>query len=243
MKKIIRQLWNESRWAIAVSLVWTVGVAFFSKERGFELAMKIATTFFASLFVVNWYFSQWNRVKKQQTVEEGLSDIKKQVTTMLSELEDRTKDLVGFITGGESICYLSATTMPDGNLRFVAVVHQGKHPAYGVVARIVDLEVAERYGLPISGESFAASETELVIGDLIPGHAKMMGGAIAPASGDIRRFNIFFTARNGSFIQRLRFRRVDGIWRRAIKVQSFNSHFEDVDDAYPRTPDGGVAWE
>lgn len=62
-------------------------------------------------------------------------------------------------------------------------------------------------------------------------------------NGDTRRFNIFFSARNGFFNQALRFKKIQGKWVSATKVKREEKViYEEVDDEFPRTAEGNVEW-
>jgi hypothetical protein len=240
--KVLRQLFREGRYPFAVSIAWTAYSAYATPSGGWTVKNLVAT-FFPTFFLVVWFFSHWNRVKKQQTVEEGLAEIQLKIQSMLSELDSKTRELAGFITGGDSLCYFSAAPVAPNLLAHLAVVHHGTHPLYGVVARIVDLEIMDQFKDAFTAENLQKAETHHAVGDLAPGHAKMLPGIMSMGAGDVRRFNVFFSARNGSFHQLLRFRRVDGTWHTAIKVEGPHSRFEDVKPGFPRNASGEVEWD
>jgi len=238
--KVLGQLWYEGRWPLALSLAWTLYSAHATPGDGWTLR-NLISTFGPAFFLVVWFFSQWHRVKKQQSVEEGLSEIQAQIRGMLSDLEVKTKHLTGFITGGDSMCYLSSVPDSDGRLAPLIVMHVGQYPLYDVSMRLVDLGVFDQ--LMAAGRTdFDKAEVVHGIGDLIPGHVKVVPAMYFMGTGDVRKFNVFYTARNGAFVQRLRFRRVDGSWLRATKVDGLHAHFEEVQDGYPRNEAGEVDW-
>jgi len=49
-------------------------------------------------------------------VEDGLTGIEGQVKQMLVNLEEKTNDLVGHITGGVSFCYLNGSVISSATL-------------------------------------------------------------------------------------------------------------------------------
>ena len=78
-------------------------------------------------------------------------------------------------------------------------------------------------------------------GELIPGYCK--AGATQPlGDGEQRSFNIFWTTRNGGFVQLLRLKKVNNIWYHATKVERNGVIFEDIQPGYPRNTQDMVDW-
>ncbi|MBD3830623.1 MAG: hypothetical protein IE890_09050, partial [Arcobacter sp.] len=82
------------------------------------------------------------------------------------------------------------------------------------------------------------------IGNIIPSHATMLQNWKLE-SDPIQSYNIFFTARNGSFTQLLRFKKINGLWLSATKVTNKDNVilYERIDDNYPREISGNISWE
>jgi hypothetical protein len=107
-----------------------------------------------------------------------------------------------------------------------------------VSARIVDLDNAKSnpFGVTVS------------VGDMIQGHANTYSvPANFSPTGDHLNLNVFFTARNGDWVQILREIRVDNTWRRAIQVRGrFTSlkkekvMCETIDAQFPRNAKGKI---
>lgn len=240
--KIAFQLLKEFWAPILIGIGWT---AYNLAEQPISQwsFRSFVNIFGPTFFFVSWLVSQWYRVRKQQKVEDGLVGIESHVKKMLFELEEKTNDLVGHITGGDSVCYLIGSPVSPDQLGNLALVHHGKHPLYNVNARLVDLEVFDQFKDNLTFENIQKAEIQRQFGDLIPGHASMVGGAVSLGTGDTRRFNIFFTARNGSFVQLLRFRKINGSWVSAVKVEKGETRFEKIGDGYPRNAVGEVDWD
>lgn len=146
-------------------------------------------------------------------------------------------DLAGTVktlTGDESYAYLGF--MPGQS--FLVFPHIGKYPLYSVSARIVDLDNAKTnpFGVTIS------------VGDMIQGHANTYStpADFAPL-GDHFSLNVFFTARNGDWVQILRETRVNNAWRRAIQVRGRFTTLkkekvmcETIDPQFPRNAKGEI---
>ena len=134
-------------------------------------------------------------------------------------------------TGGESYTYL--TYVP--NQGFLEFIHKGDYPLFSVVARITDLD-DPRHDL---------IGTIMQLGDLIKGHASSRNVPASIAASELTRdtinFNIFFTARNGDWVELLRARRDhEGKWTRALIVEGAFSSMkrssimcETIDNGFP----------
>jgi len=240
--KVIRQLLKEFWFPLVVGVAWSA-YNVFEQTGGQWSARAFINTFGPTFFLLSWLVAQWYRVGKQQRVEEGLVGIESDLKRMLSELEERTKDLVGHITGGDSVCYLIGSPAASNVLGNMLIVHHGKHPLYDVNARIVDLEAFDQIKDNLTLENIQKTEMHRHFGNLIPGHASMLREAIPLGDGPVRRFNVFYTARNGSFAQLLRFKKVDGVWRYATKVERDGTKFEQIQEGFPRDQAGNVEWD
>lgn len=77
---------------------------------------------------------------------------------------------------------------------------------------------------------------------LTPGHSLLLA-KLPLGTATRKRFNVFFSARNGSFSQLLRMAVVDGSWRSATRViRDEKTVFEEADDDFPRDEAGEIAW-
>jgi len=241
--RTLRQLLTEFWLPFSVAIGWTIYSASASADWGPE---KLIANFAAAFFFAAWGLGQWFRVTKQLRVEANLEGIAATVQSTLDQLEKKTEDLAAYITGGKSVCHFTAQPEASGIISTLFLTHHGEHPLYDVTARITDVQVfteAARTSNPAQlWEMFNRSHR---FGDLVKGHGKTIDPAIL---GDFhttteRSFNIFFTARNGSFTQELRYRAVDGGWRRASRVLQGNEvRFEYVAEGYPREADGSIKW-
>jgi hypothetical protein len=241
--KIVRQLIKEFWMPLVFSVLWTVYVHL---DQSIHDLMNIqnAEAVFVKFFGLSFWFAQWNRVKKQIAVEGGLSDIHTSVKQMLIDLEVRSNDVVSQITGGDSICHLMYCRPPSPTmLGQFALIHQGKHPLYNVNARIIDVDIWDQIanGKMIPLEAMK-SDINIKFGDLTPGQALFSNLSISLGNGELRRFSIFFSARNGNYVQQLRLRKINDIWLSASKIDNVKTPFEQVQDGYPRNDRGDVDW-
>ena len=154
------------------------------------------------------------------------------------------------ITGGNSFAYM-VLQVPDpkaGSTAIPLFVHKGKYPLYDVQARIVDLDEFKR--LTDQKEFMAAttvlSGTTLRVGNLTPGFASTIPGALHHPSGQNFSYNVFYVARNGAWIQSLRMRWVGDGWATANKVVGGAENkelFREITPNYPLNEKGEVEWD
>lgn len=236
--KILKQLLNEFWLPVVISICWT---AYGLREQPFEKWASVATvnsalvTFFALSFVT----AQWNRVKKQLEVKDGLSGIEGKVQQMLDSLAEKTNDLVNQVTGGDSYCFLTVSFEGDASLAAV-----GKYPLFDVLAVILDEQKLKQK--PPAGVHRLTYATEsLPLGNLRPGAFFSWPRRFNVGDGDVHHYKITFHARNGIFFQPVQFRRVDGKWFVATKIVRSGDNValhEMVDSGFPRNADGQVDW-
>jgi hypothetical protein len=237
-KQLIREFW----FPLLVAIGWST-FNIYAENSGSWSVTKVVNVFGATFFLTSWLTAQYFRVRKQTKVENDLLRIQASTSTMLSQLEQKTSDLVAHVTGGDSYCYLTlANLMPGSNSGIVTVIHQGKHVLYDVTARICDLQAVEAVRNNLTFQAINNTEIHRSFGNLTPGFAK--GNDVWDLGASTRRdFNIFWAARNGGFVQLLRFRRVGDCWSYATKVERGEVVFEQVQGDYPRNADGGVDWQ
>jgi hypothetical protein len=158
-------------------------------------------------------------------------------------------DQVKAITGGDSFAWIAfqvvsadgsavnAFSMPEDLMLVPLVIHQGRHPLYDVGVRITDVGP----GKPFDAQNFLRSYP---LGNLSPGTATSTNIRLAHHGKDFA-FNIFFSARNGMWVQFLRMRWDDKGhgWANATKVVKGTSVvYREVSSNFPRRENGSVDW-
>ena len=139
-------------------------------------------------------------------------------------------------TGGSGFCYLQFAYISEGKGLLFAIP-QGEYPLYGVKARVVDLGVFDKIvkqgrqpGLGITYD----------VGDMT--YVAAFPVATIPFNDpESQDFNIFFSARNGIWSEKVRLRKVHGTWVGAIAVtrpskknrNSEDTIFEKIDKGFP----------
>lgn len=113
------------------------------------------------------------------------------------------------------------TIDPQTNIAQIFVMNGGKHPVFDIRLRICDLECLEQIA-PTNGVNIIETcNRTLGIPSLHASHA-MVVGQMALEDDSIRRFNIFWSARNGDHVQLLRLITVNGVWQQASRVTRGN---------------------
>lgn len=173
------------------------------------------------------------------------ADLQRDLRLKSDEIANLNRELKNSMIGGDSFCYLALGSLNDTtNTGLLIVVHQGKYHLYDVHVRIFDLDKFDEIkSRGFSLETMQYTYTNLTIGNLLPGHARTIT-QMNLGNATERRFNIFFTARNGDFTQLLRFKKVGGRWHHAMKVDRGKDlpPFEEVTPEYPRNSKGEVDW-
>jgi hypothetical protein len=243
MLAIIKQLISEFLIPLIIALVWSIYNLYdLPKDK---VSIKSAINIFGpTFFFASWLVAQVFRVRKQQKVEGGLKSIDENIKKTLIELDKKTQDLASYITGGDSACYISGAPQANNIINDPFVVHIGNHPIYEVHARIVDLQLLEKIKDNITLENLRATEEHIEVGNLIPGHGKSIRNPINLGDGETRSFNIFYTARNGSFTQLLRFRKSNGKWLYAMRVMREDKILhEHINEGFPRGDTEEIDWK
>ena len=152
------------------------------------------------------------------------------------EIADLNKRIAGLVTGGDGFCYLWLTNIDSRkNLATLSSFQQGEFPIYDVDARIVDLQQLKQKKPPFTLDNFLAGQIFLNLGTMRVDGIKMLSSNFPLSQSDKRDFNVFFTARNGAYMQFLRLRRVQHEWRQATRViVDEKVVFEKVDKGFPK---------
>ncbi|MDG2532888.1 hypothetical protein P6144_04465 [Sphingomonas sp. HITSZ_GF] len=202
-------------------------------------ATKIVSTYGASFFFFAWLSGNFNRVSKQTRTEDSFDSVESRLRDLLASIERQTKRLIGAATGGESFA-IAGMTEP-GTSGSLWVFHQegDEFPLREVTARIAD--ISHKIETPMSLYEILSQDQHIEIGTMTPEMATMNFEWRAPKISEKADYNIFFSALNGSWIQELRMREVDGQWLRAVRVQKRMNDFSlvtlhlDIQSGFPES--------
>ena len=130
-----------------------------------------------------------------------------------------TKDSVNEATGGESFCFVDMGPIPEGLMAHL--VQKGKYPVFDVRLNITDLnalDAAIKSGAP---SLLVGTRTFGTIDFLSRDVWQPLGVYTVDPREEYARYNISIFARNGSFTQVLRLRRLkEGGWTSALLVHA-----------------------
>jgi hypothetical protein len=177
---------------------------------------------------------------RQQRAAIDRANFERELRAKSDEIAELNRTIARSVTGGDSYAYVNLVPGADG-----ALVHEGRFPLYDVSVRIVDVDKLNAIARSTSpAAAFEQSQVVLKIGNLGAQQAAMIG-RWPESDSNAQNLNIFVGARNGFTTQLLRLRRVEGTWRRAMRVRRDADNvilMEKVDPAYPRDPGGAIDW-
>jgi hypothetical protein len=192
--------------------------------------------------------AETNRRNEDDRIAKILAQNEQEFSATLSRLTDVSvlaKRSINNITGGDGFCYIIFEQRSLEERRPIPWVSAiGNYPIYDIQVRITDVDNPGRS--PYFADSFA-SDRIVPIGNLSRG-----GGILMPAYAfDLKDktsygLNLFFSARNGFWMEELRGTMVNGKWTYAYRVLSgatYNKQIRiEVDVNYPHQADGSVKW-
>lgn len=243
--KIFKQIIKEFWLPLLLSIAWVLYNIYETEDNKTWSVQKVVNVFGPTFFLLSWLTGQFFRVKKQTKVEDSFGTMEARFKELLSEVESKTNEMIGHISGGNSFPYFQIGTISNStNLGLLMAIHKGEHPLYDVNARIVDLQKFERIKQNLTLASIGSTETNIAVGNLIPSHASIIQQWHIENEPE-QSYNIFSTARNGNFTQLLRLKKINGNWISASKVTNRENEIlhEEIGTDYPRDDEGNVCWE
>jgi hypothetical protein len=165
------------------------------------------------------------------------------------EIEVKAKDvkikelnnyILSTITGGDSFCRLGLVSINSRNNRASLVaIPTGEYPLYDVSFRIYDVEEFEK----VTSQQPAEPSLDFYVGNIASGITQKIGD-INLGYGNEKRYNVFIFARNGSYTQWIRLKRIGGEWVMATKVAKGDTTlYKKIDDRYPQDRFGNINWD
>jgi hypothetical protein len=186
------------------------------RTRNFHRVTKIILTVYVLLVVPSTYFL-WMDIQKGRRLQ-------------------------GYLTGGDSYCYVNL--LPEnGNTFQIIIVNEGEYPIPDVSIRMVD---RQKFGPPgsESADSLMRATTVLNLDRMPAARAVIMGEGNYPTS-DKQDFIIFIEAQNRSVLEYFSSRRVEERWVSAYKIMSKDEKetlLQRSDPAFPRDTSGQIQW-
>jgi hypothetical protein len=137
MKKVFKQLWKEFRLQLIMSLLWAILMVYYGDHNKKWVASFIGN-FSACLFFTSWIMSQFLRVQKQQKIENDFQHVKEELNKVLLNLENQTKDLIGYSLGSKEIPHFSTYRTNEKDIIYLEMVNPSKYPIFDLYGHWID---------------------------------------------------------------------------------------------------------
>jgi len=215
-------------------------------------------TLFAGLFII--IGGIWSGIVQNKSDEEK-SKLTKQLVNLTEKNAVLNQEINDITTGGNSYCYI--TFEPWESVKKTLhgrINHSGNFPLYDVTLTVYDMiryreletKVDDKSGYYAGDMSKIMKEIE--IGNINPDsnlanmwHRRLPNLLRVDEYKDYK-INIFFGARNGSWVQLVRLKKIKfggskNYWAQAIRIQKNKEIiFEYIDQHYPRDNTGTIEW-
>lgn len=178
-----------------------------------------------------------------------LKELSEKNIVLNQEITNLNKQISGYLSG-DSFCVIDFRNYDEGIDNVLAtIVNEGENPLYELSVTITDV------GKGFKGKAYrnTAEMHQDMKNDLSFGFSIIASkqGKEVPIRFPFfkkadRVYNIFFNSRNGLFTEFYREIKVNGQWKKAIKVfkQDQNKPFyEKVDPEFPRDENGEIKWQ
>ncbi len=194
-----------------------------------------------------------NQEKAQSASQRA--EFEKDLRQKSEEIAELNKQIAANVTGGDSYCYLFVSQPGEkSNSSGLILMNEGKYPVYDISVKIDDVEhlvEIAKNELMNSEEATSWTQTTALLsraskvfrpGNLGPNQATELGELQLP-TGDKQSYNIYIIARNSYVVQTIRFRRINGTWKRAEKIQVNGKVLrETIQPDFPLNEKGQVQW-
>ena len=169
------------------------------------------------------------------------------IADLRRELAQASRESRGQVTGGASFCYGNMSFAKGSDKTMLVLIHKGKYPLYNLQISMRDVERLEKL-FALGNRATEQLKAELLkatdIGDLPANKVRLLGDLDLRGS-DRKTYSVQIEARNGSFYQPIRLRKVDGEWKVATQVMIGNRKepaYKRIDEGFPLNSRGEVDW-
>jgi hypothetical protein len=196
---------------------------------------------------------QGGRVNK---LTETVANKNHEIGQQNAKIAELVKDSLSWTTGDDNFCYFQfPIPNPKSSTIDLVLTTYGKYPVYDVQVKIQDIEgkIAawereERKGnLPVESmvdamQFMSLGAKVISVGTMTPQTLIPVGKLKLP-DADKQSFQIDIWARNGHAVQLLSYRRVNGVWKGAMRTYKRDNTFkEDLEPGFPRNDKGEAVW-
>ncbi len=188
-----------------------------------------------------------------KNLQTKLDDSTKQIIALARANADLTADVSQSITGGNSFCYYQfgqyLGSDPMSITRILLIT--GQYPLHDLHIRIVDAKKSKqrtKQGIQPTFKDLAEDvriDLPIFIGT---GQGNIFDNTttyLIPAGSEYENYSIFFSARNGEWVQTVSLRSVGGNWQVASRVTDLNQNPlmpDEVTPGFPRDAQGKPLW-
>lgn len=173
-----------------------------------------------------------------------------------AKIAELVQDSLSWTSGGDNFCYFRfPIPNPKSSTIDLVLMTHGKHPVYDVQVKIQDvegriaaLEREDRKGnLPVESmvdaiQLMSLGSKVIPVGTMAPQILVPVGKLKLP-DADKQSFQIDIWARNGHAVQLLSYRRVNDVWKGAMRTYKRDNTFkEEVEPGFPRNDKGEAVW-
>jgi len=167
-------------------------------------------------------------------------------STAITKLSEQN---LNTMIGGDSFAYVMFSPIAaTGAIPMVA--HHGKYPLYDISVRVTDVALAKKIfaeGKLTVDKIRSMDVLSFNISNLPPMTAASQSTPLLFSSDGRQDFNVFFLARNGSWVQEIRMRQAQGKWSYAFRVFRTDGKkriilHESIPEGFPRSASGTVEW-
>jgi len=220
--------------------------------------LGLAMIFLGSLFTYLGQQKITDRTNQQLSSKtEKIERLSEENIELNKEINKLNKKIAADLTGGDSYCYFLPSRLgKHSNIVDLMLMNDGEYPLYDISVKIDDVEkmtdiVKEEFeagnlpydSMTLSNAMLARASEVIQIGNMGPHQAIQLKGIQIPPNVDKKSYNISITARNGSLMQILRYRRINNQWKMAVKVTRGNDVIkEHTDKDFPLNKDGKIDW-
>ncbi len=205
----------------------------------------VLACFGAFLSATGAIWASYEQNKAQKTAQNQTAEIKQlnnRILALTEENKTLAKEGISSVTGGNGFVYVDILKGYFPSAFAPAVTSVGEYPQYDLSIRFFDeqkphdVQIAQPLILNIATLPPAQTVFHRIPAFEINGQ------------GDYAKHNIFINARNGSFIEEMRLRKVAGEWYSALRLYRSQPNgtrtllLEHAMPKYPRLPDQTLAW-
>ncbi|MBA3833178.1 MAG: hypothetical protein H0X34_15050 [Chthoniobacterales bacterium] len=193
-------------------------------------------------------------VKSEETAEQS-----NKIAQKNAEIAELNQQIAATLSGGDNYSYVQiAPPVQNSNVCEVYLINRGAYPVYDVSVDIQDVErflELSRSAPPTSsgiqmGQFLSGASTVFPPRTVGPRKSIALGLLQFPDSDakTYKAYNVDLAARNCTVGQEIRFRRVDGAWKTAVKtwiLHDIDKRSEtkyEVDPEFPRDANGKPQW-